>query len=37
MSGRLSSSKLKQLEMGGAGSEMKRESNFGTEQWFGIQ
>lgn len=33
----LSSEKLKQLEMGSAGSEMKRESNFGAGQWFGKQ
>lgn len=29
--------KLKQLEMGRAGSEMKRESNLGTGWWFRIQ
>lgn len=29
--------KLKQLEMGNAGSEMKRESNLGTGKWSGTQ
>lgn len=33
----LSIEKLKQLEMGSAGSEMKRESIFGAGPWFGKQ
>lgn len=37
MGGTIQFKKLKQLEMGNAGSEMKRESTFGTGQWLGIQ
>lgn len=33
----LSSSKTKAAWNGSAGSEMKRESNFGTGRWFGVQ